>query len=203
MAAIRAGLPAGSEIELWFQDEARVGQKNKITRRWAKRGTRPSAPRDQRTKSAYIFGAICPARGTGAGLVLPRCNTQAMQWHLEEISSQVTPGAHAVLILDQAGWHTTKNLAVPENITLLSLPPRSPGRVSDWRGGGGFWGMAVGRQLSLECRCLSPVRRSVSSRCSSNRTCGSPASGFHLRHQAFAFGRSRRAEGSLYRPSVS
>ncbi len=49
-----------------------------------------------------------------------------MQWHLEEISSQVTPGAHAVLILDQAGWHTTKKLAVPQNLTLLHLPPRSP-----------------------------------------------------------------------------
>ena len=126
MAAIRAGLAAGTKIELWWQDEARIGQKNKITRRWAKRGTRPSAPSDQRTTSAYIFGAICPARGVGAGLVLPRCNTQAMQWHLEEISSQVTPGAHAVLILDQAGWHTTKKLAVPNNITLLPLPPKSP-----------------------------------------------------------------------------
>ena len=49
-----------------------------------------------------------------------------MRWHLEEISSQVAPGAHAVLILDQAGWHTTKKLAVPDNITLLALPPRSP-----------------------------------------------------------------------------
>jgi hypothetical protein len=134
LAEIRAGLPAGTNIEIWWQDEARVGQrpkgtrsvKNKITRRWAKRGTRPSAPSDQRTKSAYIFGAICPARGVGAGLVLPRCNTQAMQWHLEEIASQVAPGAHAVLILDQAGWHTTSKLAIPENITLLSLPPRSP-----------------------------------------------------------------------------
>ena len=47
-------------IEVWFADEARVGQKNKITRRWARRGTRPSAPSDQRTASTYIFGAICP-----------------------------------------------------------------------------------------------------------------------------------------------
>lgn len=75
---------------------------------------------------AYIFGAICPARGVGAALVLPRCNTQAMQWHLEEISSQVTPGAQAILILDQAGWHTTAKLTIPANITLLPLPPRSP-----------------------------------------------------------------------------
>ena len=49
-----------------------------------------------------------------------------MQWHLEEISSQVTPGAHAILILDQAGWHGAKDLQVPDNITLLPLPPRSP-----------------------------------------------------------------------------
>src|SRR6202142_613233 len=53
-------------IEVWFADEARIGQKNKITRRWAKRGTRPSAPTDQRTASAYIFGAICPKHGKGA-----------------------------------------------------------------------------------------------------------------------------------------
>ena len=126
MAAIRQGLPADTEIEIWWQDEARIGQKNKITRRWARRGSRPRAAKDQRTKSAYIFGAICPRRGVGAALVLPRCNTQAMQWHLDEISSQVTPGAHAVLILDQAGWHTTDKLAMPPNITLLPLPPRAP-----------------------------------------------------------------------------
>lgn len=103
-----------------------IDQKNEVTRRWAKRGTRPSGPGDQPTKSAYIVGAICPARGVGAGLVLTRCNTQAMQWHREEISSQVAPGAHAVLILNQAGWHTIRKLVVPKNITLLPLPPRSP-----------------------------------------------------------------------------
>ena len=46
----------------------------------SKRGTRPSAPHDQRTSSAYIFGAICPAEGKGAGLVLPSCNSEAMDW---------------------------------------------------------------------------------------------------------------------------
>ncbi|MCH9051651.1 MAG: transposase [Proteobacteria bacterium] len=103
MEAIRDRLPADTEIELWWQDEARVGQKNKIARRWARCGTRPRAPHDQRTKSAYIFGATCPERGVGAALVLPRCNTQAMQWYLEEISSWVSPGAHAIVMLDQAG----------------------------------------------------------------------------------------------------
>ena len=49
-----------------------------------------------------------------------------MQWHLDEISSQVTPGAHAILFVDRAGWHTTDKLVIPPNITLLPLPPRSP-----------------------------------------------------------------------------
>ena len=113
-------------MEIWFQDEARIGQKNKITRRWARRGTRPSAPHDQRTKWAYIFGAICPARGTCAGLVLPWCDTFAMNLHLAEISKAVAPGAHAVVIMDQAGWHTTPKLKVPDNITILPLPSKSP-----------------------------------------------------------------------------
>ncbi len=116
----------GKEIEIWFQDEARIGQKNKITRRWAKRGSRPSAPQDQRTCSAYLFGAICPQEGKAAGLVLPRCNTTAMSLHLAEISQAVKAGAHAVVILDQAGWHGSKDLVVPDNITLLPLPPRAP-----------------------------------------------------------------------------
>ncbi len=113
-------------VEVWFQDEARVGQKNKITRRWAKRGTRPRAPHDQRTKWAYIFGAICPAEGKGAGLVMPWADTHAMAEHLKLISAEVAPGAHAILIVDQAGWHTSPKLEIPENITLVPLPPRSP-----------------------------------------------------------------------------
>ena len=57
---------------------------------------------------------------------MPYCDTQAMQAHLAEISAMVEPGAHAALILDQAGWHMSTKLAVPDNITLLPLPPRSP-----------------------------------------------------------------------------
>ncbi len=126
MAEIQESRANGKRIELWFQDEARIGQKNKITRRWARRGTRPRAPHDQRTKWAYIFGAICPAEGKGAGLVMPWCDTSAMQAHLLEISAMVAPDAHAVLILDQAGWHLSGSLDVPANISLMPLPPRSP-----------------------------------------------------------------------------
>lgn len=103
-----------------------MGQKNKRIRRWARRGTWPRIPHDQRTKSAYIFGAICLEKGKAAGLIRPACNTPAMQAHLEEIGATVAPGAHAIVLLDQVSWHTFKHLAVPANITLLPLPPRSP-----------------------------------------------------------------------------
>lgn len=126
MDKVGASLPPGTRIEIWWQDEARVGQKNKITRRWAKRGTRPSAPHDQRTRSAYIFGAICPKEGKAAGLVLPFCNTQTMNLHLAEIAQAVAPGAHAVLLMDQAGWHLTPKLEVPDNISIVPLPAKSP-----------------------------------------------------------------------------
>ncbi len=114
------------KIEIWFQDEARIGQKNKITHGWAKRGTRPSAPRDQRTASTYTFGAICPKQGKGAALILPFCNTEAMNLHLAEIAKAVAPAAHAVLFVDQAGWHLLAGLFIPANITIIPLPPIEP-----------------------------------------------------------------------------
>ena len=113
-------------IEVWFGDQARIGQKNKITRRWARRGTRPAAPHDQRTASTYTFGAVCPWEGKGAALVPPHRHTEAMNLHLAEIAAAVAPGAHAVLLLDRAGWHTSDKPVVPANITLVPLPPRCP-----------------------------------------------------------------------------
>jgi len=127
---VSAALPEyarGRPLELWWQDEARVGQQGTTTRLWARQGSRPPAARDQRYAWAYLFGAVCPARGVGAGLVLPVANTHAMNLHLAEISATVAPGAHAVLTIDGAGWHQTGGrLVVPANITLLHLPPYSP-----------------------------------------------------------------------------
>jgi hypothetical protein len=118
---------AGTPIEVWFQDEARVGQQGSLTYIWAPVGSRPRMVRDNRHDSAYLFGAICPARGVGAAIIMPAANTEAMNEHLNEISTQVAPGAHAVLLCDRAGWHQTGGrLLVPDNITLLPLPPYAP-----------------------------------------------------------------------------
>ena len=67
-----------------------------------------------------------PFRLRLAALVLPRCNIAAMNLHLAEIAMAVAPGAHAVLVLDQAGWHLSDKLIVPPNITLVPLPPKCP-----------------------------------------------------------------------------
>ena len=97
-----------------------------MTRVWAKRGTRPRAPRDQRYEWAYIFGAVCPQRRATAALVLPAADTDAMSMHLVEIGRRVAPGAHAALVIDGAGYHVAARLAVPPNITLVRLPPYAP-----------------------------------------------------------------------------
>ena len=108
----------GKPLEIWFQDEARVGQQGTLTRKWARRGTR--------YKWSYIFGAACPEQGIAAGFVLPHVDTEAMNLHLAEIAKAVAPNSHAVLVLDGAGWHGARALRVPDNITLLPLPPQAP-----------------------------------------------------------------------------
>jgi hypothetical protein len=123
---VRAAQARGKRVEVWFQDEARIGQKNSLTRVWGPTGSRPVAPKDLGFASAYLYGAVCPSEGKAAALIMPICNTAAMNHHLSEISSQVAPEAHAVVILDGAGWHRSQGLVVPGNITLLELPPYSP-----------------------------------------------------------------------------
>jgi transposase len=59
-------------------------------------------------------------------LILPWCNTAMMNLHLAAISTDVAPGRHAVLLLDQAGWHLSDKLVMPHNITIVPLPPKCP-----------------------------------------------------------------------------
>ena len=116
----------GKPVEIWFQDEARAGQQGTLTRVWARRGTRPPAPRDRRYDWAYLFGAICPGKSKAAAIVMPHANRDAMNEHFAAIAQAVAKNAHAILVLDGAGWHAGKRLKVPANITLLPLPPYSP-----------------------------------------------------------------------------
>jgi hypothetical protein len=104
-----------------------VGQKGSLSYVWAPIGSRPPMVRDNRHDNAYILGAICPARGVGAAIITPAANIEYINAHLQELSTQVSPGAIAAVIWDGAGWHQKgARLKVPDNIVLLPLPPYAP-----------------------------------------------------------------------------
>ncbi len=94
--------------------------------RWWLKGQRPPGLCDKRFDWVYIFAAVRPATGDDFALVLPTVSTAAMNRFLADLGASRGGDAHLVLVLDQAGWHASRSLAVPDNITLVPLPPYSP-----------------------------------------------------------------------------
>ena len=126
---VETTLPQGiapEQVDIWFEDEMRIGQRGTQTRLWARKGARPRVVRQQQSESAYIFGAVCPQQSSAVGLVMPHANTEAMAHHLQALSEAVPVGRHAVLVLDRTGWHTTTKLPQYPNVSLLPLPAGSP-----------------------------------------------------------------------------
>ena len=113
-------------MRLVFQDEARIGQKGRTCHVWWTRGKRPRCIADKRFTFAYIFAAVEPGTDNAFALVLPTVNTGAMQVFLDQFSETIGKDEHVVMVLDRAGWHGAKALAVPGNITLVALPPYAP-----------------------------------------------------------------------------
>ena len=115
-----------SSVDIWLQDETRVGQQGSLTRIWAPKGTRPRKVKQKQFISTYIYGSACAATGESFGLVLPYTNTETMELYLSQFSQQIRPDRHVALLIDNAGWHIAKDLKIPHNITLIPLPPYSP-----------------------------------------------------------------------------
>jgi transposase len=134
----------GERVEVWQQDEARIGQQGTLTRVWGETNSRPTAVRQTEYEWAYLFAAVNPLTGASSALIAPTVNTHYMNKHLEFISREAGPGVHVVLVLDQAGWHVAKALKVPRNITLLHLPPYSP----ELNGSERIWGFLRSHYLS-------------------------------------------------------
>jgi transposase len=116
----------GEEVQVWHEDEARLGQQGTLTRVWARRGSRPRRVRQNGRTSLYVLTAVCAAVGAAAGLIAPELNTAVVNLFLEQFSRQLSPGVHAVLLWDGAGYHTGKDLVVPSNVSLINLLPYSP-----------------------------------------------------------------------------
>ena len=89
-------------------------------------GTRPHAIRQTQYDYLYIFSAVCPQTGDACGLISPHANTDVMNAFLEQFSRELPGDVHAVMVLDRAGWHVSRDLRIPGNVTLVHLPPKSP-----------------------------------------------------------------------------
>jgi transposase len=114
------------QVQIWFQDEARIGQQGSLSRIWAQKGTRPRVVRQQQFIYQYIYGAVCPQEGKAACIIAPSTRADVMQLHLDEVSLHIPVKKHAVVIMDRASWHKSKALKTPDNISILYLPPYSP-----------------------------------------------------------------------------
>jgi DDE superfamily endonuclease len=127
MAELRREHPARA-VELWAEDEARLGLKPIARRAWAVRGRRPTANGRTKYQWLYVYGFVHPASGRNLELILPAANTDWMARALEEFARWADPGGSKLLVLlvDGAGWHIARRLAVPAGVVLHRLPPGTP-----------------------------------------------------------------------------
>ena len=125
LAAIATAHP-DRRLRIYFEDESRFGQQGTSTDVWARRGTRPTVVRQTEYEYLWVLGVICSETGSAEGLLSPRLNTEVINVFLEQFSTSLPADEHAVLIWDGAGFHTSKGLRVPQNLTLLQLPAYSP-----------------------------------------------------------------------------
>lgn len=116
----------GKSLRLFVCDEARIGQQGTLTRVWAPTGSRPTLIKQCEYQWLYLWGAVDPMNGDSIAMITPTVDTQLMQTFIDGLSGHVQTDEHAVLVLDNAGWHVANALRVPSNITLLLLPPYAP-----------------------------------------------------------------------------
>ena len=125
LTAIAAAHP-DRRTRVYFEDEARFGQQGTTTNVWARRGSRPRAERQTEYEYLWVLGAVCPETGRAEGLLSPRLNSNVINVFLDEFSKTLPADEHAILLWDGAGYHTSKKLQVPQNVSLIQVPPYSP-----------------------------------------------------------------------------
>jgi transposase len=118
--------PHGGTVRTFVMDEARLGQQGTLTRVWARTGSRPAAVKQTKYEWVYLYAAVEPATGESVALLAPNVDAGTFNVFLRMVAKELKPREHAVLILDGAGWHKSKQLRMPDNVTCLLLPPYSP-----------------------------------------------------------------------------
>lgn len=116
------------KIEIWAQDEARLGLQPILRRIWSPKGKRPIAKQTRKYQWIYAYSFVHPLTGKSFWLTLPSVSTVLMNLALKEFSQYIDPKKKKIIILlvDKAGWHISKELEIPENIRLCPLPSYTP-----------------------------------------------------------------------------
>lgn len=112
-------------LRISFQDEAGFGRTNNPHYCWCGRNIRPVVPCHRVREYIYAYGAVSPLDGQMVSLVLPRANTKCMNIFLEEVSKRY-PDDYILMVMDNASWHKSKGLVIPENIEIFPLLPYTP-----------------------------------------------------------------------------
>lgn len=114
-----------AKIRIMFEDEAAFGRISEPAYCWAPSGIRPIVPCQMVREYMQVYGAVDPIAGDSCFIIAPRCNTDWMNIFLEELSKRYSQD-YILLCMDNAGWHKSKGLKVPDNIRLFYIPPRTP-----------------------------------------------------------------------------
>lgn len=116
------------EVEIWTEDEARLGLQPTIRRTWSPKGKRFIAKQVRKYEWIYAYAFVHPLTGKSFWLILPTVNAKIMNIALKEFSDYIDPKNEKkiLLLIDNAGFHTSGEMETPENIQIFPLPAYSP-----------------------------------------------------------------------------
>jgi len=115
----------GTKIRLMFQDEASFGRISELSQCWAPGDVRPLVPYHVVREHVQVYGAVDPLEGDSCFIIAPKCNTAWMNAFLDTLSQRFEKD-YILLVMDNATWHKSKTLQIPDNIRPFYLPPRTP-----------------------------------------------------------------------------
>lgn len=115
-------------IEIWAQDEMRLGLQPITRKVWAEKGKRPIAKMDRKYQWLYCYCFVRPLTGDNFWTIMPQVDTEIMSLSLKEFANYHNSKRDKIIIvlIDRAGWHTTKKLIIPDNIRLFPIPSHTP-----------------------------------------------------------------------------
>jgi len=170
----------GKAVEVWAEDEARLGLKPIARRVWWLKGHRPRSCGQTKYEWLYVYGFARPATGQSFTVVLPRVKVERMEEALAAFAAHADPCGEKVLVLvvDRAGWHTAGRRAVPPNVRLHFLPPCTP----ELQPVEPFWVLVREAVANDTFDRLADLRRRIARRCkrlAGDRAAVRGAIGFH------------------------